>query len=134
MKVEGHKGGAEGDKAPAEGEGEGDEQKGVMEGLDKGVVDGHEDNFAIVFAAMGVSVCEQDHCRVLYGGMQHHHTEQPSNHRFCLHLQYVVKLLPFLNQLTIMLLHSLLPSPFTLSFPPPSAGQQGDCSLLQTGF
>ena len=61
MKLEGRKGEAEGEgegqdqRGAAEGASEGSDQQGVVEGLDKGVVDDHEDNFAIVFAAMGVS-------------------------------------------------------------------------------
>lgn len=64
MKVEGRK--AEGDnegkdqKGAAEdaskgGDSEGGKDQSGVEGMDKGVVDDHEDNFAIVFAAMGVS-------------------------------------------------------------------------------
>ena len=64
VKVEGRK--AEGDnegkdqKGAAEdaskgGDSEGGKDQGGVEGMDKGVVDDHEDNFAIVFAAMGVS-------------------------------------------------------------------------------
>ncbi len=30
----------------------------------KGIIDDHEDNFAIVFAAMGVSICTPFHCCV----------------------------------------------------------------------
>ena len=74
--MEGRKGGAEGDnegkdqkgaaeganKGGAAGDSEGKEQKGAVEGMDKGVVDDHEDNFAIVFAAMGVSSACSGQC------------------------------------------------------------------------